>query len=573
MAAICPACGTANRPAAKFCKHCVTALSFADAEPEEQPFAETGAPYIKTEQQSRSATAGDAHAGRPDAIHALPEGTEIEGFRILQQIGEGGFGIVYLAWDLALERHVAIKEYMPSSLAVRGVVSMEVSMRSEQYRETFDAGLRSFVNEARLLAKFDHPALVKVFRYWEANGTAYMAMPYYEGPTLKTALSQLGSRAPEALLRAWLDPLLDALTVMHGEQCYHRDISPDNILLTASGPLLLDFGAARHVINDRTQVLTTMLKPGFAPVEQYGGTMLQGAWTDLYALAAVVHYAITGRPPIASVVRVVNDPLQPLSLAHAGQYSAGFLAAMDAALEVRPESRPQDVAAFRAMLDRDPDDIGESMDVAVAAESVRASQDLDSSAVNAPTTPARAVDQASARPRPMRYAVLVAVLFIAGGATWMGMREPARSELSTTAAVPASTASPNVVVEQAREVPASPVEARAATAPAIAPPSSAEPARAIVKEDPGAPPIARPSVAAPSPRAIRKAPTAPRPPIAPIDVATSASEKKRTVSEQPETVSSYTQTGRPPRCSDLVLKSSLEPLNPEEAAFQKTRCK
>jgi len=468
--------------------------------------AEKTVPYIRPANAADSAP-NDSHAGYLGAIHALPEGTEIEGFRILRQIGEGGFGIVYLAWDLALERHVAIKEYMPSSLAVRGAVSLEVSMRSEQHRETFAAGLKSFVNEARLLARFDHPALVKVLRYWAANGTAYMAMPYYEGPTLKTALAQLGTRPPESLLREWLHPLLDALSVMHREQCYHRDISPDNILLTAAGPLLLDFGAARHVINDRTQVLTTMLKPGFAPVEQYGGTMLQGAWTDLYALAGVLHYAITGRPPIASVVRVVKDPVQPLALTHAGRYSPAFLHAIDAALAVRPESRPQDVAEFQALLDAEPK------------------------------------QGASRRPSTRHALISLLVCAAAGGALWLGGR-------ASNVAGPVPSAVP-VVIERGPEDPV--------------PPST--PAPVPVVDAPAATPDPQP----PARAATRKA----APALSTRGAADTIrdSEKNRTVSEDQPTAASYTPSGRPPRCSDLVLKSSLEPLNPEEAAFLKSRCK
>src|SRR3982750_944645 len=143
MAAICPACGTANRLAAKFCKHCITPLPSAQMH-DQGSGEEKTVPYVKTVQMARES---DNDTNRANAIHALPNDTEIEGFRILRQIGEGGFGIVYLAWDLALERRGAIKEYMPSSLAVRGM-DATVSMRSEQHRETFDIGLKSFVNEA-----------------------------------------------------------------------------------------------------------------------------------------------------------------------------------------------------------------------------------------------------------------------------------------------------------------------------------------------------------------------------------------------------------------------------------------
>jgi len=259
----------------------------------------------------------------------LPAGTRMGEFEIAGVVGEGGFGIVYRAIDLSLGRTVALKEYMPSALASR-TRDLSVSVKSDQVRETFRLGLHSFVNEARMLAQFDHPALVKVFRFWEANGTAYMAMPLYEGVTLKQALKSRQQPPDEAWLRRLLAPLLDALELLHKGNCLHRDVSPDNIILVAGDlPVLLDFGAARRVIGDATQALTVILKPGFAPLEQYDEIpgMKQGAWTDLYALGAVMHFAITGRPPAPAVGRMVRDIQVPLSRSAAGRYGQAFLAA------------------------------------------------------------------------------------------------------------------------------------------------------------------------------------------------------------------------------------------------------
>ena len=179
----------------------------------------------------------------------LPVGFYLGEFEIVKVLGEGGFGIVYLADDHSLGRRVALKEYMPSSLAQR-VGGTQVSVKSERHRETFEAGLKSFVNEARLLAQFDHPSLVKVYRFWEANGTAYMVMPFYEGITLKDELKAMGAPPDEEWLRELLEPLTEALAVIHTEQCFHRDIAPDNVILLKGSqrPLLLDFGAARRVI-------------------------------------------------------------------------------------------------------------------------------------------------------------------------------------------------------------------------------------------------------------------------------------------------------------------------------------
>jgi serine/threonine protein kinase len=302
--------------------------------------------------QERSATKPNP-SSEPQDHNALPLGTRIGEFEIRALVGVGGFGIVYLAHDHSLGRDVALKEYMPSSLAARpdGVT---VSVKSQRHAETFAAGLRSFINEARLLAQFDSPSLVKVYRFWEANGTAYMVMPFYEGLTLKQALLEMKSPPGEEWLKRLLAPLIDALQLLHQQSCFHRDIAPDNILLLKDGrPVLLDFGAARKVIGDMDKALTVILKPGYAPIEQYADEpgMKQGAWTDIYALAAVIHYAIMGKPPTPSVGRLMNDTTVPLTKAATGRYSEGFQRGLDQALAVRPEDRPQDLGAFRNLIE------------------------------------------------------------------------------------------------------------------------------------------------------------------------------------------------------------------------------
>ncbi|MFM8900686.1 MAG: serine/threonine protein kinase [Burkholderiales bacterium] len=331
----------------------------------------------------------------PTSPHALPVGARIGEFEVHRLIGEGGFGIVYLCYDQALDRYVALKEYMPSSLATRENATLAIVVKAKQHAETFDAGLKSFINEARLLAQFDHPSLLKVYRFWQANGTAYMTMPYYEGPTLKQALAALNGPPDEATLRSWLLPMLDALEVIHRASCYHRDIAPDNILLTATGPLLLDFGAARRVIGDMTQALTVVLKPGFAPIEQYGDAAAasQGAWTDLYALASVVYFAVTGRPPMSAVDRVMDDRLEPLSHRVAGRYSHALLATVDTALSLRPQDRPQSVASFRAMLNATGDE--QTADLHLWGDD-DAPTEVDTAA---PTVPGALPDAALSEPR------------------------------------------------------------------------------------------------------------------------------------------------------------------------------
>ena len=494
------------------------------------------------------------------SVHALPDGTTLGSFRIERSIGEGGFGIVYLAWDPALERHVAIKEYMPYALASREGETLDVGLRTEKDRPVFDAGLKSFVNEARLLARFDHPALVKVFSFWEANHTAYMAMPYYDGPTLKAALAALKRPASEEELRAWIAPLLEALTELHGEQCYHRDISPDNILLTAAGPLLLDFGAARRVISDRTQALTAMLKPGFAPIEQYGGTMLQGPWTDLYALAGVVRYAIAGRPPVASVARVVDDAQRPLAQTHAGRYSEGFLRAIDTALAVRPEDRPQDVAAFRALLaigqpsggDGDGDGFARTQRIArdeaapTASGAPKAHDDrhLYATTIRAPM---------ALPPRRRALAPILGAIAVAsaGAAIWWGWPASVKPTAAKPDAAPTATAAPGAD---------SALQAPAENPLALAAPATTRPL--AVGTSPSRPPVAAtpPSVGPPTERVLA------------LQSAAKSAQPRSAHSER-EVTSSYTQGARPPKCGELVLKASLEALNPDDMAFLKSRCR
>jgi serine/threonine protein kinase len=289
----------------------------------------------------------------PDDINALPPGTRFGELEILQLLGSGGFGLVYLARDHALDRLVAIKEYMPVSLAQRGANAL-VSVRSGTMRETFELGLRSFVNEARLLARFDHRSLLKVYRFWEANNTAYMAVPYLQGQTLKQWREAQDGPPGGVWLMQRLLPLLGALEVLHAERVYHRDIAPDNIFLPADGgdPILLDFGAARRAISDTTQSFTAILKPSYAPLEQYDGasSLRQGPWTDLYALGAVVYHLLTGRPPPAATRRALAEDFAPLSTEGFPAVGAALLKSVNWALALRPADRPQSVAEWREAL-------------------------------------------------------------------------------------------------------------------------------------------------------------------------------------------------------------------------------
>lgn len=311
-----------------------------------------------THQQSeQTLVLGSAAAVLPNASEHefLPTGTQLHEFEITGLVGEGGFGVVYLAYDHLLQRRIALKEYLPVTLAVRGR-GQKITLRSQHHAETFAKGLQSFINEARLLARFDHPALVKVHRFWQANGTAYLVMPYYDGPTLKAARLAMPEPPSEDWIRRLLAPLLDALELIHCQDCLHRDIAPDNILLVAEKPVLLDFGAARRVIGDMTQAMTVILKPGYAPVEQYAEMpgIRQGPWTDLYALGAVLHFLTTGQAPPPSVGRMMQaSHVAPAARAE-GRYSASLLDAIERCLAIRVEDRPQSVAQLRELLGPDP---------------------------------------------------------------------------------------------------------------------------------------------------------------------------------------------------------------------------
>ena len=287
------------------------------------------------------------------ATHAncLPVGTRISDFEIIGLVGEGGFGIVYLAKDTSLDRIVALKEFMPSSFAGR-VDGVQVAVRSANNRATFEAGLKSFINEAKMLARFAHPALVEVFRFWEGNGTAYMAMRMYRGETLRQVLNRGGEPFSEERIAQIMAPIFDALEMLHREQVFHRDIAPDNIMLADGRSVLLDFGSARKIIGDGTQALTTVLKPGYAPIEQYSddGTMKQGAWTDVYALGGVLYHLATGKVPMQAVSRMMSDPMKPVAELTEGRFSPNFSDAVAKAMSVHVDNRFQTVTEFRKAL-------------------------------------------------------------------------------------------------------------------------------------------------------------------------------------------------------------------------------
>jgi serine/threonine protein kinase len=280
--------------------------------------------------------------------NALPLGSMLFEYRLESVLGSGGFGMTYLAYDTNLELKVAIKEYLPVELAVRALDGCIVPV-STGTEYNYKWGLDRFLQEARLLAKFSHPNIVTVGRYFEANGTAYMVMNYESGVSLSQMLKRIPEPDEELLLRILL-PLLDGLHSVHLAGFLHRDIKPSNIFIRDTGvPVLLDFGAARLAIGSSTHTITSILTPGYAPLEQYSKDGNQGPWTDIYSLAAVFYRAVIGDNPPDVVTRLKDDGVFNLLVGARDRFSTGFLHAINRGLEVDEKKRPQSVPEWKAM--------------------------------------------------------------------------------------------------------------------------------------------------------------------------------------------------------------------------------
>ncbi len=283
---------------------------------------------------------------------ALPGGTELVGdYRIERVLGAGGFGVTYLADEIALARLVTIKEYFPSDIAAR-TQGIGAAPRSQDCAGDYRWGLDRFIEEAQTLARFNHTNIVRVYRYFRANNTGYMVLHFEEGQSLKAWLKGLGRAPRQKELDAIIAPLLDALELIHKSDFLHRDIAPDNIIIRKTGdPVLIDFGSARGEIASHTKTVSALVKPGYSPYEQYAETSRrQGPWTDIYALGATLYHAVTGKRPPDAPSRMVNDELVSTREAALGSYRAGFLNAIDRALVLTIEGRPQEIAAWRGDL-------------------------------------------------------------------------------------------------------------------------------------------------------------------------------------------------------------------------------
>lgn len=276
---------------------------------------------------------------------ALPPGHLLGEYRIERYLGSGGFGITYSAIDENLDCRVAIKEYLPKSLAIRDA-NNRVNVGKAEDETDFRWGLGRFLDEARALAQFDHPNIVGVKRFIEAHGTGYIVMEYVEGEPLCEILKRKPTLT-EPEIREHVLPLTAGLAEVHAAGLLHRDIKPSNIMVRDDGvPVLIDFGSARLAVNAKSQSLTAVVTPGYAPLEQYAVKGRQLPPTDIYALGAVLYRCVTGITPRDATERALEDRLAPVAETADGVYSNSLLTAIDAALAMRVDDRPSDIAVF-----------------------------------------------------------------------------------------------------------------------------------------------------------------------------------------------------------------------------------
>jgi serine/threonine protein kinase len=290
----------------------------------------------------------------------LPEGLEIAGYRIVKKIASGGFSIVYLAYD-AEGSAVAIKEYLPSALALRQPGELAPSIAKPNL-PLFRIGLKCFFEEGRALARIIHPNVVRILNFFRANETVYMVMAYESGHSLQEYIARShgktagkGGRLGEAFVRQVFDGVCRGLRETHANRLLHLDLKPANIYLRSDGsPMLLDFGAARQAIKDDALTLAPMYTPGFAPPDLYAKGLPLGPWSDIYSLGAAMFACMTGAPPQAADARKLEDKLPAQFEQLAAAYSPELLAVVRACLSLAPMARPQSVFAVQKVLQTAP---------------------------------------------------------------------------------------------------------------------------------------------------------------------------------------------------------------------------
>ena len=229
-------------------------------------------------------------------------------YRIEQPLGQGGFGITYQGIDTRLNRAVAVKEFFPQGCWREGSTVVSAGKWNS---DTYSNAKQKFLLEGQTLGQFNHPSIVQVFYYFEENNTAYMVMEYLRGKTLNQILKHRQGKIPQAQALKYIATVAKALSMLHSAQFLHRDIKPDNIMLAEDGRVvLIDFGAARDFTYNSTSRYTTMLTPGYAPLEQYGRALKDGAFTDIYALGATLYHLLTGKAPVSAIERAAGVELK-----------------------------------------------------------------------------------------------------------------------------------------------------------------------------------------------------------------------------------------------------------------------
>ena len=281
-------------------------------------------------------------------LAALPRGNMLFEYRIGAVLGQGGFGITYQAEDTLLDEIVAVKEYFPNRMAVR-TSDRSARARSKQDAKAFQDGVEAFLTEARIIARFRHPNIMRVRRYFEAHGTGYMVLDFVHGRSLEAALSH--GPLPEPMIRTILSGLIDGLGTVHDNAVLHRDLKPRNVILRDDDtPVLIDFGAARDFGSRHSHTVTQIVSPGYSSPEQYGIGEQQGPWSDIYSVGAILYRAVTGTVPVDALRRLRQDPLVPASTAAAGRYDEGLLRLIDAMMAIEPGDRPASAAELASDL-------------------------------------------------------------------------------------------------------------------------------------------------------------------------------------------------------------------------------
>jgi formylglycine-generating enzyme required for sulfatase activity/serine/threonine protein kinase len=365
--------------------------------------------------------------------NSLHQGYKLHWYIIKGILGQGGFGITYLAEDTNLHQDVAIKEFLPTDMAVRENDS-SIHPVSGEYGEQFKWGLDRFMSEAQTLAKFKHPNIVRVLTVFPENNTAYMVMEYERGRAMNELLKGKNALS-EHQLKSIALPVLDGLQHVHAAGFIHRDIKPPNLFIREDGsPVLLDFGSARQSFGFKTKTLTSMVSPGFAPFEQYvAKSDKQGPWTDIYGMGATLYRSIVGRSPTdamdrsEAILHSTTDPYVSISEIKPEGYSDAFLAAIDHALAFKPEDRPQSVNQWSAELEGianiDQADIetvfdpGSGVVLAIASNADVAAQKLSTKKTS--NEPEPVAEEKKKKPSLLRrltkYALIAfAVLFVLG---------------------------------------------------------------------------------------------------------------------------------------------------------------